>query len=149
VSLTEEALDAIEPPLHCLESANITPDKNQAKCEDGLTKALVKFVGAKAKCYLTCGANAFKDKVTLAACTPPASDPETPYLHHQRYEQDDCGDQQGVLRAGADRDSPVLRRQRISERGGVVESRRGRCGHRCPDDRVWIAERRVPELNDT
>jgi hypothetical protein len=77
VSLTENALDVVEPPLHCLESANITPDKNQAKCEDGLTKALVKFVGAKSKCYLTCGANAFKDKVTLAACTPPASDPET------------------------------------------------------------------------
>jgi hypothetical protein len=77
VSLAETGVDGIEPFIHCLESANITPDTHQAKCEDGLTTALAKFVGAKSKCYLTCGANAFHDKVTLAACIPPASDPKT------------------------------------------------------------------------
>jgi hypothetical protein len=81
VASTEGTLDVFGPMLYCLESGSggpvTTPDKAQAKCEDGLTKALIKFVGAKSKCYSKCGSNAFKGTIPEAACIPPASDPAT------------------------------------------------------------------------
>jgi hypothetical protein len=81
VVYVETNLDLLWPEVYCLESGSggpiTTPDKAQAKCEDGLTKGLTKFVGAKAKCYVTCGSNAFKGTIPQSACTPPAADKAT------------------------------------------------------------------------
>jgi hypothetical protein len=81
VQTAEATLDIFGRELYCLESGTggqvTTPDKGQAKCEDGLTKALTKFVSGKSKCYATCNSNAFKGTITPAACQPPATDPTT------------------------------------------------------------------------
>src|SRR5262249_11796543 len=45
--------------------------KDQAKCEDGVSKALVKLVGAKNKCYAKCIASAYKSGAGRGVCLPP------------------------------------------------------------------------------
>ncbi len=77
VSNTENLVDLQGPNVYCTEHGGSTPTATEAKCEDGNSKALVKFVGAKSKCYQKCGSNAFKGTVTEASCQPPASDPAT------------------------------------------------------------------------
>ncbi len=77
VSNTESQLDVFGPLVDCDENLAITPGKAIAKCEDTVGKSLVKFVGAKSKCYQKCNANAFKGTVPAGACTPPATDPPT------------------------------------------------------------------------
>jgi hypothetical protein len=88
VNQVETNLDLFGPQVYCLESGNrlpnpsvapVTPTKEEAKCEDGLAKALGKFVGAKSKCYDKCNQNAFKGKIDASTdpCAPPASDPAT------------------------------------------------------------------------
>jgi hypothetical protein len=64
--------------IYCLEAANTTPTKDEAKCEDGVSKALVKFVGSKNKCYSKCWANFYKGKIP-GGCNPAlgVSDPAT------------------------------------------------------------------------
>jgi len=62
--------------LYCVENGGGTPTKDEAKCEDGTVKALVKFVGSKQKCYAKCFANFYKGKIP-GGCNPPASDPAT------------------------------------------------------------------------
>ena len=53
-----------------------TPEEN--KCESGLAKALVKFVGCKTKCYDKCKAAAHKGTIGPGTCSPPSpSDPTT------------------------------------------------------------------------
>jgi hypothetical protein len=93
VASSENSVDIFGPQVYCVESGApntlllplplhsgppsqtpATPSKTDAKCEDGLSKGLGKFVGAKSKCYATCGSNAFKGKIPAAACTPPATD---------------------------------------------------------------------------
>src|SRR6516162_3507401 len=51
VHSTETTLDAFGPLTYCVEKGGGTPSKTDAKCEDGLVKNLVKFTGAKGKCY--------------------------------------------------------------------------------------------------
>ena len=81
VVYAETNLDIFWPLVYCLESGSggpvTTPDTAQAQCEGGLTKALTKLIGAKSKCYETCGSNAFKGTIPQAACTPPATDMAT------------------------------------------------------------------------
>jgi hypothetical protein len=66
--------------IYCTESGGNTPSKEVAKCEDGVTKALVKFVGSKQKCYAKCYANFYKGKIP-GGCDPSmpggVSDPAT------------------------------------------------------------------------
>lgn len=77
VGNTEAQLDIFVPIIDCIENGGGTPSKVQAKCEDTVGKTLVKFVGAKSKCYQKCNTNAFKGLISQSACQPPASDPAT------------------------------------------------------------------------
>jgi len=69
-------LTAFPRLIYCKETAGTTPTKDEAKCEDGVSKALVKLVGAKNKCYSKCFSNFYKGKIP-GGCNPPASDPAT------------------------------------------------------------------------
>jgi hypothetical protein len=66
--------------IYCLESGGTTPTKDEAKCEDGVVKALVKFVGSKQKCEAKCYANFYKGSIP-GGCDPSmpggVSDPAT------------------------------------------------------------------------
>jgi len=70
VQTNETNVDTFGPLVYCLENMGTTPTKDEGKCEDGLAKALVKFVGAKGKCYQKCNDNLNKGKAT-GNCTPP------------------------------------------------------------------------------
>lgn len=74
---TEAQIDPFPLILYCTETNGATPDKDTAKCEDGATKNLVKFVGSKTKCYDKCNTNMYKGKAAPGSCTPPATDPAT------------------------------------------------------------------------
>ena len=74
-------LAALAPDVHCVESGSrapavaappATPTKREAKCEDGLSKALGKLVGATTKCYAACNARSFRGKITPESCQPPS-----------------------------------------------------------------------------
>ena len=65
-------LTAFPRLIYCTERDGTTPGKDVAKCEDGVVKALVKFVGAKNKCYSKCIANAYKTGAGRGICLPPA-----------------------------------------------------------------------------
>jgi hypothetical protein len=79
VQETENNIDAPFGPgtgfpnlIYCMEAANTTPSKDQAKCEDGVQKALVKFVGSKSKCYSKCNSTALKPGGPgRGVCQPP------------------------------------------------------------------------------
>lgn len=64
--------------IYCTEANNMTPTSAEAKCEDGVSKALVKFVGSKSKCYDKCNQNMNKGKIAPGSCDPPSpADPAT------------------------------------------------------------------------
>src|SRR5215475_11590061 len=63
--------------VYCTEAADGTPSKDEGKCEDGLSKTLVKWVGTTSKCYTSCYQNEAKGKIMFGTCTPPAADPAT------------------------------------------------------------------------
>lgn len=78
VQTTETNIDAPFGPgtgfpnlIYCKEAMNVTPTKDEAKCEDGVQKALVKFVGSKSKCYSKCNASALKSGAGRGVCQPP------------------------------------------------------------------------------
>jgi hypothetical protein len=78
VSNSDTQTDSFGPLLACIENGGGTPNAIQAKCEDGLAKALTKFVGSKSKCYTKCNQNMVKGKIAPNSCTPPTpSDPAT------------------------------------------------------------------------
>jgi hypothetical protein len=78
VQTIEGDLDGVAPVVYCLEDAAMAPSKSDAKCEHGVSKALVKFVGAKAKCYEKCNANIASGKIPPNNCAPGATtDPKT------------------------------------------------------------------------
>lgn len=77
VQSTESNLDTFAPLIYCVENGGNTPSTADGKCEDGLTKALVKFVQSKGKCYQKCNDNMNKGKALPGSCTPPATDPAT------------------------------------------------------------------------
>ena len=64
-------LTAFPRLIYCTETGGATPGKDQAKCEDGVSKALVKLVGAKNKCYSKCIASAYKSGAGRGVCLPP------------------------------------------------------------------------------
>ena len=73
VAVTEDHVDDAGPLIHGVEAAGATPTKAEGKCEDGVAKSLIKFTGAKAKCYDTCVDRQFKRKIPSGSCT--AGDP--------------------------------------------------------------------------
>jgi hypothetical protein len=73
VAATEDHVDDAAPLVYCLEADDATPTKEQGKCEDGVAKSLIKFTGAKAKCYDKCADRQFKGKIPAGSCT--AGDP--------------------------------------------------------------------------
>jgi hypothetical protein len=78
VTDTDDQSNTFGPQIWCLENGGTTPDKLQAKCEDGTSKALVKFIAKKAKCYEKCNLNMLKGKIPPDSCTPPEpTDPAT------------------------------------------------------------------------
>jgi pimeloyl-ACP methyl ester carboxylesterase len=78
VGAVEGDVDASGPLVYCLEAAGMTPNKTQAKCEDGVAKSLIKFAGAKSECYDECVDREFKGKIPAASCTAGSpSDPDT------------------------------------------------------------------------
>jgi hypothetical protein len=72
VSNTEQLVDLQGPGVHCVENGGGTPTKEEAKCEDGNSKALAKFVASKSKCYGKCNQNVFKVKIPEGSCNPPS-----------------------------------------------------------------------------
>jgi len=66
--------------IYCTENGGTTPSSAVAKCEDGVVKALVKFVGSKQKCFAKCYANFYKGSIP-GGCDPSmpggVSDPAT------------------------------------------------------------------------
>jgi len=78
VVTTENDIDAPFGPgtgfpdlIYCKEKAGGTPTKDEAKCEDGVQKALAKFVGSKQKCYDKCISNSYKTGAGRGVCLPP------------------------------------------------------------------------------
>src|SRR5262245_14412358 len=75
---TEGQIDPFGNLIYCTEVGGTNPTKAEAKCEDTVTKSLVKFVGAKTKCYQKCNDNVFKGKLAPGSCDPPVpADPAT------------------------------------------------------------------------
>jgi hypothetical protein len=70
VNNTEGLIDIQGPSVYCQENGGTPPTKEEAKCEDGNVKALVKLVGALAKCYDKCNQNVFKLKIPEGSCVP-------------------------------------------------------------------------------
>jgi hypothetical protein len=70
VGNTEVLIDIQGPTVYCEENGGNVPTKEVAKCEDGNVKALVKLVGALAKCYDKCNQNMAKGKIGLGSCDP-------------------------------------------------------------------------------
>jgi len=78
VANTELQLDAFGPLVYCTENGGNTPTKDEAKCEDTVSKTLAKFVGAKSKCYDKCNSLMFAGKIPAGSCNPPTpTDPKT------------------------------------------------------------------------
>ena len=78
VSDTEAQLDLFGPIVWCTEDGGATPSKEVAKCEDGVQKALVKFIGKKSKCYQKCNDSMLKGTIPPGSCDPPTpSDAKT------------------------------------------------------------------------
>jgi pimeloyl-ACP methyl ester carboxylesterase len=69
VAGAEGNIDQTGSLVYCLEAGAMTPDKAQAKCEDGIAKSLIKFTGAKSKCYDKCVEKEFKGKIPAGSCT--------------------------------------------------------------------------------
>jgi len=79
VQTTEGDIDAPFGPgtgfpdlIYCVEKQTATaPPAATAKCEDGVSKALAKFVGGKSKCYAKCLSTGYKTGSGRAYCQPP------------------------------------------------------------------------------
>jgi len=57
--------------VYCTEAGGSTPATAQAKCEDAVSKTLVKFIGAASKCYEKCNGAMLKGTIPLGSCDPP------------------------------------------------------------------------------
>lgn len=74
VSDQESNIDPYPILIYCTEAGTTTPTQAVAKCEDGVAKALSKFVAAKTKCYDKCNQAMQKGTVLRGQCDPPPSD---------------------------------------------------------------------------
>jgi hypothetical protein len=70
IQTAETTVDVFGPLVYCVEHGGTVPSKADAKCEDGISKALVKLVGAQGKCYRKCNDNITKGKIPGGSCTP-------------------------------------------------------------------------------
>jgi hypothetical protein len=71
-------LDPLRTMIWCVESAGGTPTQAEAKCEDGIVRALVKFTASKVRCYAKCRQNELKGKALEGSCAAPSpADPAT------------------------------------------------------------------------
>jgi hypothetical protein len=78
VDVSAGITDTFGPFVFCLENQGSTPSVEAAKCEDGTSKALVKFAGSVSKCYQKCNQNMLKGKIAAGSCDPPnPADPAT------------------------------------------------------------------------
>jgi len=68
VASAETNVDLVGPAVFCIENGGGTPNKVQAKCEDGVAKALVKYVGSFGNAVSKCVTNAFNGKIGANAC---------------------------------------------------------------------------------
>jgi hypothetical protein len=68
VAAAEMNVDNFGPLVFCLENGGMTPTKEQAKCEDGVAKALVKYVGGFGKAVAKCVTNEFNGKIPAGSC---------------------------------------------------------------------------------
>jgi hypothetical protein len=71
VNTTTALTSAQGPSVYCTEDSGATPSKEVAKCEDGLSKTLVKWVGSISKCYDKCNQNMVKGKIAFGSCDAP------------------------------------------------------------------------------
>ena len=72
VSNADSQTNLFGPLVYCIENGNNTPNALQAKCESTVGKALVKFVGAKSKCYTKCNQAILKGTIPMGSCDPPS-----------------------------------------------------------------------------
>jgi hypothetical protein len=72
VDAVEQIIDFIGPQVYCLEANDMSPTKQEAKCEDTVAKGLAKFLGVKAKCYQKCVTMEFKGKIPPNGCAAPS-----------------------------------------------------------------------------
>jgi hypothetical protein len=78
VQEAENQVDAFGPLVFCLEAGGTTPTKEEAKCEDGVAKALVKYVGSFGKAVSKCVTNEFNSKIPAGSCDFNGSPPTVP-----------------------------------------------------------------------
>jgi hypothetical protein len=78
VANAETQVDTFGPLVFCLEAGGLTPTKEQAKCEDGVAKALVKFVSSFGKAVAKCVTNDFNGKIPDGSCTFSGTPPTVP-----------------------------------------------------------------------
>jgi hypothetical protein len=69
VATAEGNVDTVGPLVYCLENGGMTPTKEQGKCEDGVAKALTKYVGSFGKAVSKCVTNEFNGKIGAGSCT--------------------------------------------------------------------------------
>ena len=124
MAAAEDNVDDTGPLVYCLEAGAVTPTKAQAKCEDGVAKSLIKFAGAKGKCYDKCVDQEFKGKIPAGSCTTGGpSDAATPRQCIEKAEDKATGGHRQGVR-GVGREAAVLRPERDSgaEWTAVVEN---------------------------
>lgn len=71
VSTITPLLELFSTNVYCVEFGGGTPSPAEAKCEDGLSKGLVKFVASKGRCYTKCNQKMEMGSIPLGSCTPP------------------------------------------------------------------------------
>jgi hypothetical protein len=70
---TEALAGATGQNVYCTEFGGNTPTKEEAKCEDSVSKNLVKFVGSINKCYDKCAKSELAGKIAPGSCDPPGT----------------------------------------------------------------------------
>jgi len=71
VSTTVTNSTPFGPLVYCVENGGGTPSKEVGKCEDAVSKTLVKFISSKSKCYEKCNAAVLKGTIPQGSCDPP------------------------------------------------------------------------------
>jgi glucose/arabinose dehydrogenase len=78
VAGAEFQVDANGPAVFCREASGAAPTKQEAKCEDGVSKGLVKIARSKSRCVSRCVARAARGAIDVADCDGPSvADPTT------------------------------------------------------------------------
>ena len=78
VAEAESRFDTLAPRIFCLEAGGSAPTKQEARCEDVVSKTLAKFLASKTRCVGRCVSSAFKGKIAVATCAAGAvTDPTT------------------------------------------------------------------------